>query len=81
MNLQLGTQVRVNVKHWARGNALGTVTEINPERLCPYLVTFDVKGIGIEDGTCLWLGEWDLSAYASQSRKAPSVSKGSVQEA
>jgi hypothetical protein len=62
MALDVGVKVRVIAKHWARGSQVGEILElVEADEGTRYLVVFSRKGVGINGGRMLVLGEKDLS--------------------
>ena len=57
---QVGSQIRVHSRHWARSKARGMIVEVNEKRINPILVEFAAHGIGFDGGHRLWLNENDF---------------------
>lgn len=66
---KVGDRVRVNLHHWARPHAVGTIEEIDMERDSEhvYYVRFDQKGRGIE-GHFLWLDAYNMEHFDESTR-------------
>lgn len=58
MKIEVGTRVKVSKQHWARARQEGTIVEITFDGM--FIIQFDRKGIGFNDGLCLQLREEDL---------------------
>jgi hypothetical protein len=50
---QIGERVKVQVKHWARAGQYGVIEDINEKG--SYLIRFERKGVGFNEGTYLFL--------------------------
>jgi hypothetical protein len=56
--IEIGTRVRIDKKHWARARSWGKVVELLESGR--FVVEFDKKGIGYDDGWKLQLGHEDI---------------------
>ena len=64
LNLKVGSLVRVNRNHWQRGNEVATLVE-----LCEggrFMVEFQTRGVGFDDGLHLMLGDIDVELVESE---------------
>ena len=57
-SLEVGTRIKVEPKHWLRGNSIGSVVELLDNGR--FMVEFDTKGKGFDGGIHLVLAEMDV---------------------
>jgi hypothetical protein len=58
VKIEVGTRVKIAKGHWARARQEGTIVEVTNSGM--FIVQFDRKGIGFNDGLCLQLKQEDL---------------------